>query len=118
MKQEVEALIKISLTVDANKDRAEYMRMIQHVAQRAFDDRPMQFDCNSIEVVSLEEEAVIYGNVAAKSNGLYAAAPDLLAALIRLRDCPDVQMENTEAETDAARLQANEAIARAERVQS
>lgn len=44
---------------------------------------------------------------------LIAAAPALLAALIRLRDCPDVQMESTEPETDAARLQANAAIAKA-----
>lgn len=34
----------------------------------------------------------------------------LLAALIRLRDCPNVQMDETDAETDAARKQANEAI--------
>lgn len=34
----------------------------------------------------------------------------MLKALIRLRDCPDVQMESTEPETDAARLEANEAI--------
>lgn len=37
---------------------------------------------------------------------------ELLAALIRLRDCPDVQMEGTEPETDAARLQANAAVAK------
>lgn len=44
---------------------------------------------------------------------LLAAAPDLLAALIRLRDCPEVQMDETEPETDEARLQANAAIAKA-----
>lgn len=34
----------------------------------------------------------------------------LVAALIRLRDCPDVQMDVTDAETDAAREQASAAI--------
>lgn len=48
---------------------------------------------------------------------LIAAAPDLLAALIRLRDCPDVQMECTEPETDAAREYANAIIAKAEGAQ-
>lgn len=71
----------------------------------------VNYDLLGHDSSSCSDEAVLPTQSEQHVNAtLMAAAPKLLAALIRLRDCPDVQMESTEEETDAARRQANDAI--------
>jgi|GEM_PF-2598626 len=57
--------------------------------------------------------AITYADEHAATARLIAAAPELLAALQRLLDCPDLNLGNLEAESTAAMHAAESAIAKA-----
>lgn len=62
MQQQINATVEIVLAAPADKDRVEYRRMIELTLKRALSDRPMMFSFEGLKIISLMEEAEIYGN--------------------------------------------------------